>query len=81
MRRKNAVFWTKPDLYHIIQYLPVISGGNSTCQKPWRISGTPISSGMFAAVTMANFGGTIAGLREHHGNGHAMSVFLWAATG
>ena len=37
-------------------------------------------SGWFAAVTIANFGGTIADLFEPHHTGRAMSLFLWAAT-
>ncbi|TVY60679.1 Efflux pump FUB11 [Lachnellula suecica] len=37
-------------------------------------------SGLFAAVTIANFGGTIADLFESHETGPAMSIFLWAAT-
>lgn len=37
-------------------------------------------SGWFSAVTIANFGGTIADLLEPHETGTAMSVFLWAAT-
>ncbi|KAL8823714.1 MAG: hypothetical protein Q9191_005613 [Dirinaria sp. TL-2023a] len=37
-------------------------------------------SGWFAAVTIANFGGTIADLFEPHATGIPMSVFLWAAT-
>lgn len=37
-------------------------------------------SGWFAAVTIANFGGTIADLFEPHHTGPAMSLFLWAAT-
>ncbi|KAE8448794.1 hypothetical protein EG329_008796 [Mollisiaceae sp. DMI_Dod_QoI] len=39
-----------------------------------------ILSGMFAAVTIANFGGTIADLWDSHHTGPAMSIFLWAAT-
>jgi hypothetical protein len=35
---------------------------------------------LFAAVTIANFGGTIADLWEHQDTGPAMSIFLWAAT-
>lgn len=38
-----------------------------------------ILSGMFASVTIANFGGTIADLWPRHQVGPAMSVFLWAA--
>ena len=37
-------------------------------------------SGWFCAVTIANFGGTIADLFEPHATGIPMSVFLWAAT-
>lgn len=37
-------------------------------------------SGWFAAVTIANFGGTIADLFEPHETGTPMSIFLWAAT-
>ena len=37
-------------------------------------------SGWFSAVTIANFGGTIADLFEPHDTGPAMSLFLWAAT-
>lgn len=37
-------------------------------------------SGWFAAVTTANFGGTIADLFDPHETGRAMSLFLWAAT-
>lgn len=37
-------------------------------------------SGWFAAVTIANFGGTIADLFDPHETGRAMSLFLWAAT-
>lgn len=37
-------------------------------------------SGWFSAVTIANFGGTIADLFEPHETGPAMSLFLWAAT-
>lgn len=37
-------------------------------------------SGWFAAVTIANFGGTIADLFDPHDTGRAMSFFLWAAT-
>ena len=37
-------------------------------------------SGWFAAVTIANFGGTIADLFEPHATGRPMSLFLWAAT-
>jgi MFS family permease len=38
-------------------------------------------SGLFSAVTIANFGGTIADLYRPRDTGPAMSVFLWAATG
>lgn len=38
-----------------------------------------ILSGMFASVTIANFGGTIADLWPRHQVGPAMSLFLWAA--
>lgn len=38
-----------------------------------------ILSGLFASVTIANFGGTIADLWPRHQIGPAMSVFLWAA--
>ncbi|KAF2798815.1 MFS general substrate transporter [Melanomma pulvis-pyrius CBS 109.77] len=38
-------------------------------------------SGYFSSVTISNFGGTIADLFHHHDTGHAMSLFLWAATG
>ncbi|RYP62892.1 hypothetical protein DL771_009541 [Monosporascus sp. 5C6A] len=37
-------------------------------------------SGLFAAVTIANFGGTIADLYPQAKTGRAMSVYLWAAT-
>lgn len=37
-------------------------------------------TGWFAAVTIANFGGTIADLFEPHATGIPMSTFLWAAT-
>lgn len=37
-------------------------------------------SGWFSAVTIANFGGTIADIFEPHETGPAMSLFLWAAT-
>ena len=37
-------------------------------------------SGWFSAVTIANFGGTIADVFEPHQTGPAMSLFLWAAT-
>ena len=37
-------------------------------------------SGWFAAVTIANFGGTIADLFDPHKTGKPMSLFLWAAT-
>ncbi|KAI1842231.1 hypothetical protein JX265_001409 [Neoarthrinium moseri] len=37
-------------------------------------------SGLFAAVTIANFGGTIADMWTHHETGIAMSIYLWAAT-
>jgi MFS family permease len=37
-------------------------------------------SGLFAAVTIANFGGTIADLFPHALTGPAMSIYLWAAT-
>ena len=37
-------------------------------------------SGWFSAVTIANFGGTIADLFEPHATGIPMSLFLWAAT-
>lgn len=37
-------------------------------------------SGWFVAVTIANFGGTIADLFDPHDTGRAMSLFLWAAT-
>ena len=37
-------------------------------------------SGWFCAVTIANFGGTIADLFEPHATGTPMSLFLWAAT-
>lgn len=37
-------------------------------------------SGWFCAVTIANFGGTIADLFEPHETGIPMSLFLWAAT-
>ena len=37
-------------------------------------------SGWFCAVTIANFGGTIADLFDPHDTGRAMSLFLWAAT-
>ena len=37
-------------------------------------------SGLFASVTIANFGGTIADLFEPHETGIPMSFFLWAAT-
>ncbi|KAG6988563.1 major facilitator superfamily multidrug transporter mdrA [Physcia stellaris] len=37
-------------------------------------------TGWFAAVTIANFGGTIADLFEPHATGIPMSIFLWAAT-
>ena len=36
-------------------------------------------SGLFASVTIANFGGTIADLWPRHEVGPAMSIFLWAA--
>ncbi|KAK5947454.1 hypothetical protein PMZ80_001604 [Knufia obscura] len=38
-----------------------------------------ILSGLFASVTIANFGGTIADLWPRHQIGPAMSLFLWAA--
>lgn len=38
-----------------------------------------ILSGIFASVTIANFGGTIADLWPRHQVGPAMSLFLWAA--
>ena len=38
-------------------------------------------NGLFAAVTIANLGGTIADLWDTHETGLAMSVFLWAAVG
>ncbi|CAJ2505244.1 Uu.00g126380.m01.CDS01 [Anthostomella pinea] len=37
-------------------------------------------SGMFAAVTIANFGGSIADMWSHHKTGRPMSIYLWAAT-
>ncbi|KAI6081932.1 major facilitator superfamily domain-containing protein [Hypoxylon rubiginosum] len=37
-------------------------------------------SGLFAAVTIANFGGSIADMWPHHETGLAMSIYLWAAT-
>lgn len=37
-------------------------------------------SGLFASVTIANFGGTISDLYEIRNTGFAMSLFLWAAT-
>ncbi|KAI5925902.1 major facilitator superfamily protein [Camillea tinctor] len=37
-------------------------------------------SGLFAAVTIANFGGSIADMWSHHNTGVAMSIYLWAAT-
>ena len=37
-------------------------------------------SGWFCAVTIANFGGTIADLFDPHHTGRPMSLFLWAAT-
>ncbi|KAH8648445.1 major facilitator superfamily domain-containing protein [Xylariales sp. PMI_506] len=37
-------------------------------------------SGVFAAVTVANFGGSIADMWHHHDTGIAMSIYLWAAT-
>lgn len=37
-------------------------------------------TGWFSAVTIANFGGTIADLFEPHATGIPMSIFLWAAT-
>ncbi|KAK6087796.1 major facilitator superfamily transporter [Seiridium cupressi] len=37
-------------------------------------------SGLFAAVTIANFGGSIADMWTHHETGIAMSIYLWAAT-
>ncbi|KAI1075669.1 major facilitator superfamily domain-containing protein [Whalleya microplaca] len=37
-------------------------------------------SGLFAAVTIANFGGSIADMWSHHETGLAMSIYLWAAT-
>ncbi|KAI1639138.1 major facilitator superfamily protein [Biscogniauxia mediterranea] len=37
-------------------------------------------SGLFAAVTIANFGGSIADMWSHHDTGIAMSIYLWAAT-
>ncbi|KAH7024968.1 major facilitator superfamily domain-containing protein [Microdochium trichocladiopsis] len=37
-------------------------------------------SGLFACVTVANFGGTIADLWPHYETGVAMSLYLWAAT-
>ena len=37
-------------------------------------------SGWFCAVTIANFGGTIADLFDPHATGIPMSLFLWAAT-
>ena len=37
-------------------------------------------SGWFSAVTIANFGGSIADLFEPHATGIPMSLFLWAAT-
>ncbi|EPE30569.1 MFS general substrate transporter [Glarea lozoyensis ATCC 20868] len=37
-------------------------------------------AGLFSAVTIANFGGTIADLFTSTETGPAMSVFLWAAT-
>lgn len=40
-----------------------------------------VLSGLFASVTIANFGGTIADLWPRHEVGPAMSVFLWAAVG
>lgn len=38
-----------------------------------------ILSGMFASVTFANFGGTVADMWPRHQVGPAMSLFLWAA--
>ncbi|KAK6836758.1 hypothetical protein PG987_007253 [Apiospora arundinis] len=37
-------------------------------------------SGFFAAVTIANFGGSIADMWQHDETGVAMSIYLWAAT-
>lgn len=37
-------------------------------------------SGFFAAVTIANFGGSIADMWQHDDTGVAMSIYLWAAT-
>lgn len=37
-------------------------------------------SGFFAAVTIANFGGSIADMWQHDETGAAMSIYLWAAT-
>jgi len=37
-------------------------------------------SGWFCAVTIANFGGTIADLFDPHHTGRPMGLFLWAAT-
>lgn len=37
-------------------------------------------SGWFPAVTIANFGGTIADLFDPHEMGMAMGLFLWAVT-
>ena len=38
-------------------------------------------NGLFAAVTIANLGGSIADLWPHHETGPAMSIYLWAAVG
>lgn len=38
-------------------------------------------AGLSSAVTISNFGGTIADLWSHHDTGLPMSLFLWAATG
>lgn len=37
-------------------------------------------AGLFSAVTIGNYGGTIADLWPHQRTGYAMSLFLWAAT-
>lgn len=37
-------------------------------------------SGLFAAVTVANFGGSIADMWPHNETGVPMSIYIWAAT-
>lgn len=57
----------------------LLLAGTATVQTLAGFLALRFFSGVFASVTIANFGGTIADLWPRHEVGVAMSIFLWAA--